>query len=82
MQPLASSGTFITFVTSGLAGAFGAIVAVALNAPGPLVGIVGAGCGLLFFAFSVILGLGQYQRIRRRAVLFPGPGQNPQMRGR
>ena len=71
LQPLASSGTFITFVTAGLAGAFAALVAVALNAPGPLVGVVGATCGLGFFAVSTVLGIRQYQRVRRRSVLFP-----------
>ena len=74
LQPLASSGTFITFVTSGLAGAFGALVAVALNAPGLLVGIVAAACGLFFLGISVTLGMRQYQGLRRRSVLFPAPG--------
>ncbi len=68
---LASGGTFITFVTSGLTGAFGALVAVALNAPGPLVGIVAAACGLCFFGLSVTPGIRQYQRVRRRSILFP-----------
>jgi hypothetical protein len=45
---LASSGTFITFVTSGLAGAVAALVAVALNAPGPVGAVVTAGAGLSF----------------------------------
>src|SRR5579859_1836493 len=39
---LASSGTFITFVTAGLAGAFAALAGVAFGAPGPIVGLVGA----------------------------------------
>ena len=73
LQPLASSGTFIIFLNSGLTGAFAALVAVALNAPGPLVGLVAAACGLSFIGLSVALGMRQYQRIRRRSVLFPAP---------
>jgi len=38
MQPLASSAAFIVLVNSGLSGVFAALVAVALDAPGPLVG--------------------------------------------
>jgi hypothetical protein len=70
VQPLASSGAFVTFLNAGLTGAFAALVAVALNAPGPLVGIVAAACGLSFFGFSITLGMRQYQGIRR-SVLFP-----------
>ncbi len=69
---LASGGTFITFVTSGLTGAFGALVAVALNAPGPIVGVVAAACGLSFLAAAALLGMRKYRRIRR-SVLFPAP---------
>jgi hypothetical protein len=70
MQPLASSGTFITFVTAGLFGGFGAIVALALNAPGLVVAIVAAICGVAFIGYSVGLGLRQYREIKR-TVLFP-----------
>ena len=71
LQPLASSGTFITFVTAGLTGAFGAVVAVALNAPGPVAGVVAAACGVAYFGISVTLGLRQVRRLGRRSVLFP-----------
>ena len=70
---LASSGTFITFVTSGLAGAFAALVAVALSAPGPVVAVVTAAAGLSFLVFFLMLGWRQYRRIRGRSVLFPAP---------
>jgi hypothetical protein len=75
---LASSGTFITFVTAILAGAFAALVAVALSAPGPIVGIVGAAGALCYPAISVLLGMGQYRRIVQRSVLFPAPGTGEQ----
>src|SRR2546430_13333107 len=68
LQPLASSGTFITFVTAGLAGAFGALVAVALNAPGPVVGVVAAACGVAYFGISVMLGLRQVPPLARPPV--------------
>src|SRR5215467_9399218 len=70
---LASSGTFITFVTSGLAGAFAALVAVAFNAPGPVVAVVTAAAGLSFLVIFLMLGWRQYRRIRGRSVLFPAP---------
>jgi hypothetical protein len=71
---LASSGTFITFVTAILAGAFAALVSVALSAPGPVVGLVGAAGALAYPAISVLLGMRQYRRIAQRSVLFPAPG--------
>jgi len=70
---VASSGTFITFVTSGLAGAFAALVAVAFNAPGLIVGVVTAAGGLSFLAIQLVLGMRHYKRIRGRSVLFPAP---------
>ncbi len=70
LQPLASSGSFITFVTSGLAGAFGGLVAVALGAPGLIVGLVAAACGLAFIGPSTIFGLRQFLRLKR-TILFP-----------
>ena len=70
---LASSGTFITFVTSGLAGAFAGIVAVAFNASGPIVAVVTAAAGLSFLGMFLMLGRRQYRRIRTRSVLFPAP---------
>ncbi len=70
---LASSGTFITFVTSGLAGAVAALVAVALNAPGPVVAVVTAGAGLSFVVIFLMLRWRQYRRITGRPVLFPAP---------
>jgi hypothetical protein len=69
---VASSGTFITFVASGLAGAFAAVVAVALDAPGWLVAAVAGACGLAFLVGAALLGRRHYRRIARR-VLFPAP---------
>ena len=54
---LAWSGTFIPFVTSGLAAAFAAFVAVACNAPGPVVGIVAAAGGLYPLLTVLMLGM-------------------------
>lgn len=68
---LASSGTFITVVTSGLAGAFTATVAAALSAPGWLVGLAAAAGGLTFLLTSVLLGFRSFRRTTRRTVLFP-----------
>jgi hypothetical protein len=61
-QPLASSGAFIMLVNAGLTGVFAGLVAVALDAPGPLVGAVAAACGLAFLGISVTLGVRQSQR--------------------
>jgi hypothetical protein len=47
-QPFASSGAFIMLVNSGLTGVFTALVAVALDAPGPLVRAVAEAGGLAF----------------------------------
>ncbi len=72
MQPLASSGAFIAFVNAALTGAFAGLVAVALHAPGPLVGVVAAACGLAYLVLSVALGIRKYQRIMGPYVaLFP-----------
>jgi hypothetical protein len=72
--PLASSAAFILLVNSGLSGVFAALVAVALNAPGPVVGTVAAACGLAFLGVSLTLVVRQYQRMQRRyVVLFPTP---------
>ena len=68
---LASSGTFITFVTSGLAGAFAATVAAALSAPAWIVGAAGAAGGLAFLLTSVLLGFRSFRAITSRTVLFP-----------
>jgi hypothetical protein len=71
---LASSAAFILLVNSGLSGVFAALVAVALDAPGPLVGAVAAACGLAFLGISLTLVLRQYQRMQRRHVArFPTP---------
>jgi len=70
LQPLASSGTFITFVTAGLAGAFGALVAAALGAPGLVIGVVAAACGLAYIGLTTIFGVRQYRHLKR-SVLFP-----------
>jgi hypothetical protein len=74
MQPLASTGAFIAFLNAGLTGAFAGLVAVALHAPGLVVGTVAALSGLSFLAISLALGIRKYQRIMRPyAPLFPGP---------
>src|SRR2546430_12662340 len=75
LQPLASSGTFITFVSAGLAGAFGALVAVALNAPGPVVGVVAAARGAAYFGVSVMPGLREVRRVAGgRGAVSGAPG--------
>ena len=65
-QPLASSGAFMVFVNSGLTSVLAALVAVALNAPGPIVAVVAAVCGLSFLGTTLTVGMRQYQRMRRR----------------
>ena len=71
---LASSTAFILLVNSGLSGVFAALVAVAFDAPGPLVGAVAAACGLAFLGISLTLVARQYHRMQRRYVaLFPTP---------
>jgi hypothetical protein len=73
-QPFASTGAFITLVNSGLTGVFSALVAVALDAPGPLVGAVAAAGGLAFLGISIALSVRQVGRLRRPYVpLFPAP---------
>jgi hypothetical protein len=73
-QPLASSVAFILLVNSGLSGVLAGLVAVALDAPGPLVGAVAAACGLAFLGISLTLVVRQYRRMQRRYVaLFPTP---------
>lgn len=69
---LASGGTFITFITAGLATAFGALVAALVGlslVPG---GVIGAACGLVFLLTALLTGRRKYGRIKR-SVLFPGP---------
>jgi hypothetical protein len=79
---LASSAAFILLVNSGLSGVFAALVAVALDAPGPLVGVVAAACGLAFLGISLTLVLRQYQRMQRRHVaLFPTPDSSTRPSG-
>jgi hypothetical protein len=80
-QPLASSAAFILLVSSGLSGVFAALVAVALDAPGRLVGAVAAGCGLAYLGISLTLVGRQYRRMQRRYVaLFPTPDSSPSTR--
>ena len=69
---LASSGTFITFITAGLTAAFVALGAVALSAPGWAVWVSASAGGVLYVALSVLSGRRQYKRISR-TVLFPAP---------
>ena len=74
-QLLASSGAFIAFVNIALTGAFAGLAALALDAPGPVVGVVAAVAGLLFLVFSVVTGSRKFQRIMRPYVpVFPGSG--------
>jgi hypothetical protein len=75
LQPLASGGAFITFVTAGLASAFGALVVIAVGGPGALAVVVAVACGVGFAGASVGTGFRQYQRIGGRPVLFPGGSQ-------
>jgi hypothetical protein len=73
LQPLASSGMFIAFVNAGLTGVFAGLVAVALDAPGLVVGTAAAACGLSFLGISFIQGIRRWRHIRQRYVaLFPG----------
>jgi hypothetical protein len=71
---LASSGTFITVVTSGIAGGFFALIAVALGAPGGIVGVVGVAAGVVFLVGSVLLGMRSFRRLAGRTVIFPSSG--------
>jgi hypothetical protein len=81
-QPFASSTTFITLVNAGLTGVFAGLVAVALDAPGPLVGAVAAGCSLAFLGISATLAVRQVGRMNRRYVaLFPAPSTSNTGRG-
>jgi hypothetical protein len=66
-QPLASSTAFIMLVNAGLTGVFAALVAAALDAPGPLVATVAAACGLAFVGISAVLAGRRVQRV----ALFP-----------
>jgi hypothetical protein len=76
-QPFASSTTFITLVNAGLTGVFAGLVAVALDAPGPLVGAAAAGCGLAYLGISATLAVRQVGRMNRRYVsLFPASSSN------
>jgi hypothetical protein len=69
-----SSTAFIMLVNSGLTGVFAALVAVALDAPAPLVGTAAAACGLAFLGVSVTLASRRRRRVNRRHVsLFPAP---------
>jgi hypothetical protein len=70
---LASSGSFITFLTAGLTAAFAAVASVAAGAPIWLTVLVAAVCGLGFVAASVVLGIRSFRRIQRN-VLFPSQG--------
>ena len=84
LQPLASSGAFITLVNSGLTGAFGAILAVALGAYGAVVGIVAAACALAYITASLTLGFRPFRKITHRQVLFPSadhPRAEPERQG-
>jgi hypothetical protein len=84
LQPLASSGAFITLVNSGLTGAFGAILAVALGAYGAVVGTVAAACALAYITASLTLGFRPFRKITHRQVLFPSadhPRAEPERQG-
>ena len=70
LQPLASSGTFITVLNAALAGLFVGLIAFAFGASGPIVPILGLIIGILFVAGSIMLGMRQYRAIHR-SVVFP-----------
>jgi hypothetical protein len=70
---LASGGTFITFITSGLAAAFGALLAILVGLVPIAVGLIAAGFGLGFLLTAAFAGRRKYGRIKR-SVLFPGTG--------
>jgi hypothetical protein len=80
-QPFASSTAFIMLVNAGLAGVFAALVAVALEAPGPLVAAVAAACGLAFLGVSVTRAVRRIRMTRGYVSLFPGPGTTGTGRG-
>ena len=62
-QVLGSSFVFITFVNAGLAAAFGALCAMAVAAPGWLVGVVAAVVGVGFAVGSFVLTFRRYARM-------------------
>src|SRR4029450_7354294 len=73
-QPFAGTGALITLGDCGRTGVFAALVAVALDAPGPLVGAVAAAGGLAFLGISIALSVRQVGRLTRPYVpLFPAP---------
>lgn len=74
LQPLASTSAFILFLTSGVAGGFGALVALALGASGPIVAVVAAAAGVIYLLLSIVFGLRQYMRLSRRTILSSSPG--------
>jgi hypothetical protein len=80
-QRYASTGAFITFLNSGLAGVITALVAAALSLPGPLAGMIGAAGGLGFFLISTTLITRRYLRLSTRfAPRFPAPaGADPEV---
>jgi hypothetical protein len=81
-QPFASSTAFITLVNAGLTGVFAALVAVAVDAPGPLVALVAVACGSAFLGISAALDVRRVQRMNQRYVsLFPAPDATSTGRG-
>ena len=70
---LASGGTFITFVTAGLATAFGALLAALVGLPLLAGGAVGGACGVGFLLTAFLIGTRKYSRIKR-SVRFPAAG--------
>lgn len=69
---LASSGAFITFVNSGLLGAFFALVAIAFSATVWVVFVAAAIGAVAFATFSLVAGRrGYIKRVAGRPVLFP-----------
>jgi hypothetical protein len=81
-QPFASSTAFILLVNAGLTGVFAALVAVALDAAGPLAAAVAAVCGLAFLGISAALDVRRAQRVTRGYVsLFPASGAASTGRG-
>jgi hypothetical protein len=70
---LASSTTFISFVTAGLAAALGALLAVALAAPGWLIVVAAAAGALLYLGVWMLLSRRSFRAVARREVRFPAP---------
>ena len=68
VQLLASSGAFIKVLNAGLAGIFGALVASSRDGAVPVVTATAVVCAGVFLGASVLLGMRQFTRMRKRYV--------------